>query len=1707
MYSQRLFSLLLAALMVLNIPAMGETTTQYYRDDAYTDSVSLDLASGEEDALTSLLFPRAEVLEAALTISGGPDNDGEYASDIEVTVRSTTWKYSGKGYGELGRQQLFASGGSSASASFPSAGDATIELLLPANATVTDATVDVSGLSYGSGVLDEFRLASENTNGGSISYSPHVVSDGDDLFVTWRDTGNLSDDNYENILFRSYTGGSWNDAIVLNGSGVGSTPILTSPKLARDGSTLYAAWVSNSLLTSRSQEIHMRVSTTSGSSWSDIKSVNLGENESPSSLDLAATDGYVYVAFADISNNSGSGSDSDVFIVSSNDAGDSWNTPVLVSSVSDSPSINPAMAVSGSNVHIVWLEYDGDNLYYTLQYRSSSNRGATFGTQQQLSSVDRNVVATSIAADSSNRIVVAWNEYDAVTGTDPAFKARASSNGGTNFGTETTLSTSEDYNVAFATVAADGNGGFFASWRRTTGDGYKPYHIVISDSSNGGSTWSTPEEVDNDVVVDFRASPWVTADGDDVAVVWSDRDSTTSASNDQDIFFTASGNGGDSWSTVADISEHYYEADSWMPALATSGDWLYLTYWDGGDLHQSTDSNGNDAHGTDGDIFFRRSSDNGESWSDPLVLSLFDADGRTSAYTLEQTDYRPTIAASGSYVYVAWVDYGLYDDDGVFDYDILMSISEDSGLTWDAPFIISEHGSDDWSFAPFLLADGSHIYIAWVEDGNVDGSGTDYDIAFRHSNDNGQSWDDIIVPSDNSYLDDAPWLALVGGALHLVWNYQYDSSILYISSDDHGASWSTITTIDSESESSSSYSPSISGEGQDLYVAWRDYGDYDGDGYADYDVILKHSGDGGETWDEPFVASDDSTAYYLYTYPALVTGNGFTYVAWQDLVDGTTDEWQHYFRFTQDNGMTWSDILPISEDNGGSQPGYTYMAPAVASGNRAYFAWADYRDIAGAGNEDSDILLRATLGDEYPDDPSIDVDGDGSSDWQWGGELNKNNSPVTWSDSGSPGAQRSLTDALNAALVDADTEVDEYGVEMARIVLQLHSDGEGVVRLNSLSVEYDVDLVFGSATLLSRLNSLVNHPDEEDETVETSISVTTGTQGRVILSGLNIRTVDAELEISEVQLSDNPPRQGHDLTLTATIVNNGDGDVENVRVAFWHDTVTKANEFGNYSLTVEVGESEQISATWQDPPAGSHELIVSIVDSTPADGDLDGNTWRNTYEFQATAPAFDAETFRLDGTAIDGENTDLLVELYNYGDRYGIVDIYVYENDEDGAAVLSELGVQIEDGETKSRSGIWVADKDVSELLLLVVDHDDDSIEYVRQSMTPTVQTLVDFSVTSVEWQDADENMLTIFTDGTEAYALITVQNSGSFDARADIEISLTRGNNRLEDVAPNYFPNVLFPAGQSQLLTQDGNLPLFEFKASKYSGFTGQWTLEVNVKEVRPEHSSDDGLWDPEEMHFVDTSHTLVVAEPPDISIDSFTASPSVPSDGDTVTFTVTVLNSGASPAAGTVRITRSGTTLGSAPFSVNGDFADTDVTIEWTVGQNINGEVSFEAELVSITPAEMEGASTEDNSASITLDIKGKMTQPGGSGSGGGGLGNLTPFLLVFAVLLVGLGGIFFYFQRTQGDQPADEEDALGEPAPAAPPVASAPPPPPAAPAAPQPAPEAPPAAAPAAPPAAAAVTIQCPGCQMQLKITDTRRPLTIACPGCQTHLKLES
>ena len=75
MNSPRLL-ILLVALMMLPMPAaLGAMTTEYTREDengskTTVESVTLDLAEGESDDLTSIVFPNSEVMDTQLGISG-----------------------------------------------------------------------------------------------------------------------------------------------------------------------------------------------------------------------------------------------------------------------------------------------------------------------------------------------------------------------------------------------------------------------------------------------------------------------------------------------------------------------------------------------------------------------------------------------------------------------------------------------------------------------------------------------------------------------------------------------------------------------------------------------------------------------------------------------------------------------------------------------------------------------------------------------------------------------------------------------------------------------------------------------------------------------------------------------------------------------------------------------------------------------------------------------------------------------------------------------------------------------------------------------------------------------------------------------------------------------------------------------------------------------------------------------------------------------------------------------------------------------------------------------------------------------------------------------------------------------------------------------------------------------------------------------------
>ena len=169
------------------------------------------------------------------------------------------------------------------------------------------------------------------------------------------------------------------------------------------------------------------------------------------------------------------------------------------------------------------------------------------------------------------------------------------------------------------------------------------------------------------------------------------------------------------------------------PQIAASGNNVYVTW------HDDTPA------GSNGDIFFASSNNNGVSFGTPINLS--NNTGNSS---------NPQIAISGNNVYVTWFD----DTPG--NRDIFFAVSNNNGISFGTPINLSNNTGD--SFGPQIAAIGNNVYVTWEDDtpGNSD-------IFFAVSNNNGTSFGTPINLSNNTGGSFIPQIATSGNNVYVTW--------------------------------------------------------------------------------------------------------------------------------------------------------------------------------------------------------------------------------------------------------------------------------------------------------------------------------------------------------------------------------------------------------------------------------------------------------------------------------------------------------------------------------------------------------------------------------------------------------------------------------------------------------------------------------------------------------------------------------------------------------------------------------------------------------------------------------------------------------------------------------------------------------------------------------------------------------------------------
>lgn len=219
----------------------------------------------------------------------------------------------------------------------------------------------------------------------------------------------------------------------------------------------------------------------------------------------------------------------------------------------------PAIAVSGSNVYVVWL--DGSST--DVLFRRSTDGGATFGSTVNLSNNPAGSHQPTIAA-SANNVYVVW--LDQSLGNTETFYRR-STDGGATF--ESTINLSNNIGSSdLASIAVSGNN-VHVVWDDDSAHGTDNPEILYRRSIDGGATFGSVINLSNNAGLSFF--PSIAVSSNNVYVVWSDE-----SAGDLEIFHRLSTDGGVSFGSTTNLSNN--EGSSFTPSIAVLGNNVYIIW-------------------------------------------------------------------------------------------------------------------------------------------------------------------------------------------------------------------------------------------------------------------------------------------------------------------------------------------------------------------------------------------------------------------------------------------------------------------------------------------------------------------------------------------------------------------------------------------------------------------------------------------------------------------------------------------------------------------------------------------------------------------------------------------------------------------------------------------------------------------------------------------------------------------------------------------------------------------------------------------------------------------------------------------------------------------------------------------------------------------------------------------------------------------------
>jgi hypothetical protein len=442
------------------------------------------------------------------------------------------------------------------------------------------------------------------------------------------------------------------------------------------------------------------------------------------------------------------------------------------------------MLLPSTNLHILPLK---------IEAQTSMSKPVNMSNSTTISHSPALAVSRDTSLLGNDSVYVTWTDDSAGNG-DVYFKR--SNDNGTTFDTTQNLSQNPGNSTAAQMAAYRDN--VYVLWEdSSTGNG----DIYFRKSMDSGINFGSIENLSNNTSVSDSFD--IAASGSDVYVVWSDN-----STGNGDIFLRKSIDNGTTFGTKENLSND--NGRSYGAQIIISGNNVYVVWNDG--------STGN------GDVYFKRSTDNGTTFGSTQNLS-HNPGNSTSAQ----------MAAYRDNVYVLW------EDSSTGNGDIYFKASLDNGTKFGGQKSLARNNGS--SFNPQLaVSPNNTIYGMWQDDTQYDRSKNTtsdtraVDVLYRVSLDSGRNFTtrntvggDIGDTADfaqiaTAFNEASPGVSEDG---YVVWTdilkyrQPYSYELFYQTITNNGTTLSDPTNL-SNSDGNSIFPRIAVSDRNNVYVVWRD---------------------------------------------------------------------------------------------------------------------------------------------------------------------------------------------------------------------------------------------------------------------------------------------------------------------------------------------------------------------------------------------------------------------------------------------------------------------------------------------------------------------------------------------------------------------------------------------------------------------------------------------------------------------------------------------------------------------------------------------------------------------------------------------------------------------------------------------------------------------------------------------------------------------